>query len=160
VAAAPRLALPFSTALGLVLGVATSALTGWTRLAQIVIVPIAIRAASLSRTHATPPAAVLMLRAIAHDPALARAGVVGGRSSRFAPWGEGARIAPGELAGDAVIWATRADPFPDPLLVTSELDLRGVPASRLQPLASFSRPSPLDRRERAITVYRLFLTPP
>jgi hypothetical protein len=162
IAAAPRHALPITAAVVIVLGLVVAYVP---RLVARIVSAATVAAAVVmgvvaARVHRLPPPAVALLRHVAHDPSLARATVVGGRSSRFSPFGEGARIVPGELAGDAVIYATRAEPFPDPLLITSEIDPRGVPAERLHTLATFSRSSPLDRRESTLVLLRLDLRPP
>ncbi|MEO7095636.1 MAG: hypothetical protein ABI175_20430, partial [Polyangiales bacterium] len=166
IAAAPRHALPISTAVvviaGLCLAHASALVAGGVARALAIVAVAASGVAGVvaARVHRLPPPAVAMLRHVAHEPTLAHATIVGGRSSRFVSSGEGARIVPGALAGDAVIYATRADPFPDPLLVTSEIDLRGVPPERLHTLATFTRESPLDRREGTIVLLRMDLRLP
>ena len=162
IAAAPRHALPVTAALIVLAGVALSFAGARAPRALAVVSVLAASVAGViaARVHRQPPAAVAMLRSVAHEPSLAHAAVVGGRSSRFADYGEGARVAPGELAGDAVIFATRASPLPQPLLLTDELDLRGVPPDRLHDIATFTRASPLDRRERTIRLLRFELTMP
>lgn len=165
IAAAPRHALPITAALVVSLGALIAAAEKEPRprahepLPLLAIAALAIwiafRGVAAATTHALPPPAVAMLRFVAHEPSLANAAVVAGRSSRFAEYGDGARVAPGELAGDAIIFATRADVLPAPLLVTSEIDLTGVDPSRLTEVATFTRTSPLDRRERTLTLYKL-----
>ena len=166
--AAPRHALPLALAALVLVALALETILPPPRGAKPVIAAMivvgavlaipCVRAVSALRA---PPAAVAMLRFIAHEPSYASPAVVGGRSSRFTPWGDGARTASGTTAGDAIIWATTsASPCPNPLLVTSELDLRGVPTDRLVRVGEFERWSPLDRRERALTLYRLMLPPP
>ena len=159
IAAAPRHALPVTAAVIVLAGLALSSfdrpLPRWG--AGVVVAVAAFAGVVAARMHRRPPAAVAMLRFVAHEPSLARAAIVGGRSSRFAAYGEGARVAPGELAGDAVIFATRASPLPQPLLITDEIDARGVPADRLHEVATFTRDSPLDRRERTVRLLRFDL---
>ena len=169
VAAAPRHALPITVAVIVAVALCAStlrarrafspALLSFALASTAVVVALFVRGLAAARTHAEAPAAVAMLRFVAHSAELAHAAVVSGRSSRFVAWGDGAIVAPGALAGDAIVFAMRADPLPDPLLVTSELDLRGVRAPRLQQIATFFRDSPLDRREREITLYSLSVLP-
>jgi hypothetical protein len=127
---------------------------------MVVVAASSVMGLVAARVHRLPPAPVAMLRHVSTEPSLAHATVVGGRSSRFVAFGDGARIVPGELAGDAVIYAMRADPFPDPLLLTSEIDVRGVPEGRLHTLSTFTRDSPLDRRERTLGLLQLDLPRP
>ena len=158
VAAAPRHALPLAVVVIALLSAALASaekrhLRGPTIVAAVFLSSIAWMGLEAATEHRRPPPAVAMLRFVAHDASLTDAVVIGSRSARFAAWGERARIAPGSLAGDAVIYAMKADVLPRPLLVTSDLDLRGVPPDRLRLVGTWTRGSPLDRRERTLSLY-------
>ncbi|GAC1579793.1 MAG: hypothetical protein NVS3B20_10700 [Polyangiales bacterium] len=162
--AAPRHALPLAAGLAIALAsgvreiLRTSPKISRPCLA-IALALLATSGADAARTHRQPPAAVAMLRFVAHEPACAKATVIGSRSTRFAAWGDQTRTAPGASGGDAIVFAMRADVLPRPLLVTDELDLRDIAPERLRFIAKFSRASPMDRRERSMGLYRLELKP-